>query len=133
MPVARQTERHLAEQGTVICKFWLNVSKEEQRKRLLARIEDPKKHWKFNAGDLDERDRWDDYLSAFEECLNATSRPWAPWYAVPADDKRYLRWQVATIVRETFAELGVDFPRADAAARKVMAAAKKRLAAERGD
>ena len=126
-------ERHLAEQGTVIVKFWLNVSKREQRKRLLDRIEKPDKNWKFNAADLDERDRWDDYLAAFADCLNATSRPWAPWYAVPADDKHYMRWQVARIVHETLEQLGVDFPRVDAAARAAMAAAKKRLLAERDD
>ena len=80
-------ERHLAEEGTIILKFWLNISKDEQRKRLLERIDDPSKHWKFNAGDLDERALWDDYLDAYQDCLEATSKPWAPWYAIPADDK----------------------------------------------
>jgi polyphosphate kinase 2 (PPK2 family) len=103
-------ERHLAEQGTVILKFWLNVSKEEQRQRFLKRIERPSKRWKFNAGDLDEREHWDEYMSAYEDCLNATSRPWAPWYAVPADDKPFMRWQVAAIINRTFEQLDVDFP-----------------------
>jgi PPK2 family polyphosphate:nucleotide phosphotransferase len=127
----RDHERHLAEQGTVILKFWLNISRDEQRKQLLDRIEEPTKNWKFNAGDLDERARWDDYLAAYEQCLNATSRPWAPWYAVPADDKHYLRVQVAKIVNEALESLGLDFPRADAATKAALAAAKARLLAER--
>ena len=123
-------ERHLAEQGTVILKFWLNVSKSERGKRLLERIDEPKKHWKFNPRDLDERERWDDYLGAYQEALRATSRPWAPWYAVPADDKHYLRWQVATLVNDALRQLDVGFP----PARATQAALKKaraRLLAER--
>lgn len=127
----RDHERHLAEQGTVILKFWLNISRDEQRKQLLERIDEPKKNWKFNVGDLDERARWDDYLAAYEQCLNATSRPWAPWYAVPADNKYYRRLQVAKIVNEALESLALDFPRADAAAEKTLAAAKARLLAER--
>jgi PPK2 family polyphosphate:nucleotide phosphotransferase len=124
-------ERHLAEQGTIVLKFWLNVSKAEQRKRLLARIDEPKKNWKFNARDVDERERWDDYLDAYEQALRATSRPWAPWYAVPADDKHYLRWQVAKLVNEAFAQLSVDFPRPDKEARAALKQAKERLLAQR--
>jgi PPK2 family polyphosphate:nucleotide phosphotransferase len=127
----RDHELHLAEQGTVILKFWLNISRDEQRKQLLERIEDPTKNWKFNAGDLDERARWDDYLAAYEQCLNATSRPWAPWYAVPADNKHYLRLQVAKIVNEALESLELAFPRADAATKAGLAAAKARLLAER--
>jgi PPK2 family polyphosphate:nucleotide phosphotransferase len=123
-------ERHLAEQGTVILKFWLNISKDEQRKQLLERIDEPEKNWKFNARDLDERALWDEYQDAYEQCLRATSRPWAPWYAVPADDKPYARWQVAKIVNEAFEALGVDFPRPDAAFKRALAAAKKRLESE---
>ena len=122
-------ERHLAEEGTVILKFWLNVSKDEQKKRLLDRIENPAKHWKFNPGDLDERDRWDDYLAAYHDCLNATSRPWAPWYAIPADDKPYARWQVAKIVTEAIEQLGVDFPRPNKALVDSLGQAKARLLA----
>ena len=127
----RDHERHLAEQGTVILKFWLNISRDEQRKQLLERIDEPAKNWKFNVGDLDERARWDDYLAAYDACLNATSRPWAPWYAVPADNKHFLRLTVAKIVNEALASLELDFPRADAAARAALAAARKRLLAER--
>jgi PPK2 family polyphosphate:nucleotide phosphotransferase len=123
-------ERYLAEQGTVILKFWLNMSKAEQRKQLLERINDPAKHWKFNARDLDERALWDEYHDAYEECLRATSRPWAPWYAVPADNKHYARWQVAKLVNDAIDALGVDFPRPDATAKRMLAAAKKRLESE---
>ena len=125
-------ERHLAEQGTVILKFWLNMSKAEQRKQLLERIEDPAKHWKFNPRDLDERALWDRYLDAYEQCLRATSRPWAPWYAVPADDKHYARWQVANLVNEALDKLGVDFPSAGKELQAVLKKAKARLLAEGG-
>jgi len=127
----RDHERHLAEQGTVILKFWLNISRDEQRKQLLERIDEPKKNWKFNVGDLDERARWDDYRAAYGEALRATSQPWAPWYAVPADNKQYLRLTVAKIVNEAFESLGLDFPHADATAKAALAAAKARLLAER--
>jgi len=127
----RDHERHLAEQSTVILKFWLNVSRAEQRKRLLERIEKPTKNWKFDARDLDERARWNDYLVAYEQCLNATSRPWAPWYAVPADNKQYLRLQVAKIVNEALVSLGLDFPHADVASKAALAAGKAWLLAER--
>ena len=120
-------ERHLAEQGTVILKFWLNMSKDEQRKQLLERIDEPDKNWKFNPRDLDERALREEYLDAYQDCLGATSRPWAPWYAVPADNKHFARWQVAKVVNEALAELGVDFPRPDAAAKAALAAAKERL------
>ena len=123
-------ERYLAEQGTVVLKFWLNVSKAEQRKRFLERIDEPKKNWKFNPGDLDERDRWDDYLAAYEECFRVTSRPWAPWYVVPADDKHYQRWQVAKLITAAIEDLGIDFPRPDKEARAALAKAKARLLAQ---
>jgi PPK2 family polyphosphate:nucleotide phosphotransferase len=103
-------ERQLAEAGTLILKFWLNVSKEEQRRRLLGRIDRPHKRWKFRAGDLNERALWDQYMRAYEACLNATSQPWAPWYAIPADHKPYMRWQVAKLINDALEQLGVDFP-----------------------
>jgi PPK2 family polyphosphate:nucleotide phosphotransferase len=122
-------ERHLAEQGTVILKFWLNISRDEQQKRLLDRIENPSKNWKFNPGDLDERDRWNDYLAAYHDCLKATSRPWAPWYAIPADNKHYMQWQVAKLVNEALEQLDVQFPRPDAATTSKLAQYKARLLA----
>ena len=125
----RNFERHLAENGTIIVKFFLNVSFQEQKKRLLRRIDKPSRNWKFNSGDVKERERWPDYMRAFEDALNETSRPWAPWYAIPADDKPYMRLQVARIVQETLESLGVGFPKIDDAAR--LALAKCRDALER--
>lgn len=123
-------ERHLATQGTVVVKFFLNLSKDEQRTRLLARLDEPDKLWKFNVGDLAERDRWDDYQDAYERCLNSTSRPWAPWYAIPADDKHYARLQVASIVNRTFERLGVDYPEPGGEQLRALKAARTKLAAE---
>ena len=125
-------ERHLALQGTVILKFWLNVSKKEQRKRFLERIDDPARHWKFRVGDIDESERWDDYLDAYHDCLNATSRPWAPWYAIPADNKHYMRWQVANLINAALGELGVDFPRPSAADEAALRQARARLETHEG-
>jgi PPK2 family polyphosphate:nucleotide phosphotransferase len=109
----RHFEKHLSDNGTVVVKFFLNVSQEQQKKRFLRRIDRPDKNWKFNEGDIQERAFWPKYMHAFEEALNATSRPWAPWYAIPADNKPYMRLQVARIVQETLEGLGVDFPEID--------------------
>ena len=95
----RQQEEHLARNGTVIIKFFLNVSRDEQKRRFLARLDEPDKNWKFEPRDVVERRFWDDYMGAYEAALNATSRPWAPWYAIPADDKPYMRARVADITR----------------------------------
>jgi PPK2 family polyphosphate:nucleotide phosphotransferase len=103
-------ERYLAENGTVILKFWLNVSKDEQKRRFLSRLNEPEKHWKFSSGDLDERKLWDAYMEAYQQALAATSKPWAPWYAIPADNKPYMRWQVARIVRKTLEALDPQYP-----------------------
>jgi PPK2 family polyphosphate:nucleotide phosphotransferase len=123
-------ERHLAEEGTIVLKFWLNISKNEQRKRLLERIDDPSKHWKFNAGDLNERALWDDYMDAYEDCLEATSRPWAPWYAIPADDKPFARLQVAKVINDTFERLDLEFPKPTAAGLAEIKEARARLLSE---
>ncbi len=123
----RDMERHLARNGTVILKFFLHVSKDEQKKRLLERIDDERKNWKFEAGDLDTRDRWDDYMRAYEKALNATSRPWAPWYAIPADDKPYMRATVASIVRRTLQALPIAYPTLDPEAREKLADYRARL------
>lgn len=106
----RTFEGHLARNGYVVLKFFLNVSKEEQAARFKRRIDRPDKNWKFSEGDLAERSLWDDYMNAYEKALNATSKPWAPWYAVPADDKPYLRTAVAQIVEESLATLGLEYP-----------------------
>lgn len=106
-------ERLLAETGTVILKFMLHISNEEQRERLQERIDDPEKHWKFSLGDIDVRKQWDDYQSAYEALLNATSTPWAPWTVVPADSKTQRNLMIATIVRDTLKALDLRFPPED--------------------
>jgi PPK2 family polyphosphate:nucleotide phosphotransferase len=126
----RNFERHLAGNGTVIVKFWLNVSRKAQKKRLLERIEDPEKNWKFRLGDLDDRALWDDYRAAYEAMLRATSRPEAPWYAIPADDKDYMRAAVARILVETLESIDPRYPRLGAAQRKELQQGRKRLLAE---
>lgn len=111
----RSHEKHLALNGTVILKFWLNVSKEEQKQRFLARIEEPEKNWKFSASDVQERKFWNDYMQAYEDTLNATSRPWAPWYAIPADNKPYMRVVVADIIIKSLRSLKLKYPKVNAA------------------
>ena len=106
----RDHEKHLARNGTVVLKFWLNVSRDEQRKRFLSRLDDHSKNWKFSSGDVDESALWKDYMNAYEKALNATSRPWAPWYAIPADDKPYARLQVAEIIVEALKSLNLRYP-----------------------
>jgi len=104
-------ENHLAREGTVILKFFLHLSEEEQARRFLDRIDEPEKNWKFAPGDVRERGHWDAYQHAYQEALRATSRPWAPWYAVPADDKRFMRRTVAEIVHDTMRRLPIAYPR----------------------
>ena len=123
----RNFEKHLADNGTIIVKFFLNVSLAQQKHRLLRRIDKPSRNWKFNKGDVRERERWPDYMRAFEDALNETSRPWAPWYAIPADNKPYMRLQVARIVQETLESLGVDFPAIDDAARAALVECREAL------
>ena len=106
----RDHEKHLARNGTVILKFWLNVSWEEQKQRFLSRLREPEKHWKFSKADVRERGHWDRYMEAYEAALNATSRPWAPWYAVPADDKPTMRAEVARIIVQTLRGLDLRYP-----------------------
>ncbi len=110
----RDQEEHLARNGTVILKFFLNVSRDEQKRRFLARLDDPNKMWKFEPRDVVERRHWDDYMHAYEEALNATSRPWAPWYAIPADNKRYMRARVAEILISTLKGIGLRYPQPSA-------------------
>lgn len=107
----RDHEKHLARNGTVVLKFWLNVSKDEQRKRFLKRIDVKEKNWKFSTGDIEERGHWTDYMHAYDEMLNATSRAWAPWYAIPADNKPYMRVRVAQIVVDALSGLGLHYPK----------------------
>jgi PPK2 family polyphosphate:nucleotide phosphotransferase len=106
----RGMEKHWADNGTRVLKFWLNVSRDEQKRRFLDRIDDPEANWKFSATDVEERKHWDAYMSAYQDALNATSRPWAPWYAVPADNKPYMRRVVADIVVRTLKSMGLKYP-----------------------
>ncbi|MEE2828552.1 MAG: PPK2 family polyphosphate kinase [Myxococcota bacterium] len=106
----REHEEHLARNGVVVLKFWLNISMEEQAKRFLSRIESPEKNWKFSKGDLEERACWDSYMEAFEEAISATSRPWAPWYAIPADNKPWMRLQVARCIVASLRDLDPRYP-----------------------
>ena len=106
-------EQHLARNGTVILKFWLNVSKEEQKERFLSRLDEPEKNWKFSAGDVKERGSWDSYMQAYQEMIGATSRPWAPWYAIPADNKAYMRKTVAELIVQKMRSLDIAYPKVD--------------------
>lgn len=106
-------EKHLARNGTVILKFWLNVSQDEQKRRFLSRLDEQEKHWKFESADLKERALWPDYMNAYEDLLNNTSKPWAPWYAIPADNKLYMRVQVAKAVVENLHAMDPQFPTVD--------------------
>jgi len=123
----REQEEHLARNGTVILKFWLNVSKDEQKRRFLARLDDPDKNWKFEPGDVVERRHWDDYMDAYERALNATSRPWAPWYAIPADDKPYMQARVAEIIIDTLQNIGLEYPQPSEEDRSEFAEARAEL------
>ncbi len=123
----RDHEAHLARNGTAILKFWLNVSKAEQRRRLLARLDNPDKNWKFEVGDIAERRHWDDYMHAYEQALNATSRPWAPWYAIPADDKSYMQARVGHIIVNALTGIGLAYPELSGEDRAIFEAARQEL------
>lgn len=123
----REHEEHLARNGTVILKFWLNVSPGEQRRRFLSRIDEPHKNWKFSSSDVAERSHWDAYMAAYEDALAATSRPWAPWYAIPADDKPFMRLQVAEIIVENLKRLGLAYPRVGKAEKERFAEMRRLL------
>lgn len=103
-------ERMLAEEGVTIVKFYLHISKDEQRKRQRERLKDPRKKWKFNAGDLQDRELWGDYMKAYEEALSETSTDWAPWYVVPANHNWYRNLVVASVLVETLERLKMSYP-----------------------
>jgi PPK2 family polyphosphate:nucleotide phosphotransferase len=106
----RSFEKHLADNGTVILKFFLHVSPDEQKQRFLDRINDPAKNWKFASGDLTERARWKDYMAAYEDAINETSTDEAPWYIIPADKKWFARLTISQIIEQAFADLNLKFP-----------------------
>lgn len=128
----REHERHLARNGTTILKFFLHVSPDEQARRFLERIENPKKNWKFRQGDMDERKLFPAYMDAYEQALRATSRPWAPWYAIPADSKDYMRLTVARLVRDTLERMDPRYPEIPDEDRAVLDGSRKQLERELG-
>jgi PPK2 family polyphosphate:nucleotide phosphotransferase len=123
-------ERHLVRNGTVVLKFFLNVSKDEQKRRFLERLDRPEKNWKFSPSDLAERDYWDDYQKAYEDALSATSTEWAPWYVVPADNKWVSRAVVADVITTAVRDLGLSYPEVTADQRKLLDVARQKLSAE---
>ena len=123
-------ERHLVRSGTVPIKFHLRISKEEQSRRLLARLDDPSKRWKFSAGDIEERKLWDQHMNAYEEMIRNTSTPEAPWYVVPADKKWFARLVMSTVIVDVLDRLDLKFPKFDQAALRDMEQMRKALQAE---
>ena len=123
-------ERHLVRNGTVVLKFFLNVSKGEQKRRFLERLDRPEKNWKFSTSDLTERGYWDNYMEVYEDAIGATSTEWAPWYVVPADYKWVTRAVVADVVTTAIRGLGLKYPEVTDAQRKLLADARKELEAE---
>jgi polyphosphate kinase 2 (PPK2 family) len=123
-------ERYLARNGTVIRKFFLHVSREEQRKRFLSRLDEPEKNWKFSVADVAERQHWDDYMKAYEDAIEATSSDHAPWYVIPADRKWFTRLAVADIIVEALEELDLHYPEVSEEQRRELERARALLEAE---
>lgn len=126
-------ESHMVRNGTRVVKFYLHLSKDEQGRRLLDRIEDKEKNWKFNPGDMEERKLWPKYMQAYQECLAATSTKQAPWYVVPADDKKNARLIVSKIVVSELKKLKLQYPQVSSETKKAFVASRKMLEAELGD
>jgi PPK2 family polyphosphate:nucleotide phosphotransferase len=124
-------EDYLMRQGTILLKFFLHVSREEQKRRFMERLDKPRKHWKFSSADIRERGFWGDYMHAFEEAIRATAAPHAPWFIVPADNKWFTRLVVAAAIVETVENLDLSYPKIDAAKKKELAAARAALTRER--
>ena len=123
-------ERHLARNGTKVVKFFLHVSKAEQKRRFIARLDNPDKQWKFKAGDVAVRALWDDYMQAYEDAITATSTDWAPWYVLPADNKHVMQAMTATIIVDTITSLGLEYPTVSDKDREDNAKARQMLEAE---
>jgi PPK2 family polyphosphate:nucleotide phosphotransferase len=123
-------ERYLAHNGTAIVKFFLHVSKEEQRRRFLARLDEPVKNWKFSLSDAKEREHWNDYMEAYEDMLRSTSTEHAPWYVIPADHKWFMRMAVADVIVSTLEKLRPEFPTITEEKRRELEAARKALEQE---
>lgn len=120
-------ESYLSRNGTVIRKFFLHVSKEEQKKRFLARLDEPEKNWKFSEADVHEREHWDEYMDAYEDMIQHTAKPHAPWYVIPADHKWFTHIAVSSVVIQTLQELNLQFPKVDKDRRKGLQAAREAL------
>lgn len=123
-------EKYLAENGTIVLKFFLNVSKEEQKQRFLERIERPEKNWKFSMNDVKERQHWEKYMKAFEDCISATSTEHAPWFVIPADKKWFMRLAVGEIIVEKLESLGLKYPKVSQEQLNNLQKAKEALLAE---
>jgi polyphosphate kinase 2 (PPK2 family) len=123
-------ERYLSRQGTVVLKFFLNVSKEEQKRRFLERLDEPGKNWKFSQSDLAERGHWDAYQAAYEDAIAATAKPYAPWFVVPADNKWFTRLVVVAAMIEALDKLDLTLPKPDPEAQTALQIARKKLEAE---
>lgn len=123
-------EKYLVNNGIIVLKFFLNVSKDEQKQRFLARLDRPEKNWKFSASDAKERGYWDDYMQAYEDMFNHTSTTWAPWYVIPADHKWFTRLAVATVIYDKLAQLNLQYPTVDQAHRESLLQAKQMLESE---
>ena len=123
----RNFERHMARNGTVIRKFFLHLSKKEQKKRFLARLDEPEKNWKFSANDIHERKYWDDYQDAYEDMIRNTATKHAPWYVVPADNKWFTRVVISTVIVDALESMDLAYPKVDEKKRKELQEAKKLL------
>ncbi len=126
----RSFEKHASNNGTVIIKFFLNVSKEEQKERFLERIDDPMKHWKFSSADIDERAKWNDYMNAYEKAIAETSAEHAPWYIIPADKKWFTRIAVSSIIIDTLKSIKLDSPELTKEEKAKLEVCRKRLMEE---
>ncbi|MBY0280040.1 polyphosphate kinase 2 family protein [Candidatus Binatia bacterium] len=127
----RSFEEYLARNGIVVCKFFLNVSKDEQKKRFLERLDDPEKNWKFSVNDAAERQHWDAYMDAYEDAIRNTATKDAPWYVVPADNKWFTRVVVAAAVIDTLAKLDLHYPKVEKSRQKELAEARRMLLASK--
>ena len=128
----RNVERYLTRNGVIVRKFYLHVSKKEQKRRFLARLEDPQRNWKFSSNDVKERAYWDEYMEAYQEAIRETATPEAPWYVVPADNKWFTRVVVAAAAIEALDSLDLRYPKLPPAALKVLGAARRSLLREKG-
>jgi polyphosphate kinase 2 (PPK2 family) len=124
-------ERYLSRNGVVIRKFFLNLSKKEQRRRFLDRLQQPEKNWKLSTADIRERQCWSDYMAAYQDAIRHTASKHAPWFVVPADNKWFTRLVVAAVIVETLESLNLSYPKMDAAKRRELQAARRMLAGEK--